>query len=162
MIKRVLVHAAFIILLTALQTTWLSELPVTPCLLLIFSVFAALFEGPVSGGVYGLICGILTDTFSGGPAFLNTLLFLYICVVVGLVSGRIISRTPLNAILITTAFSGVYFLIYYFFSLIIWGEGYSFFRFLFIFVVFVLFCGISASVLYAPVRRSFRGVSSAS
>lgn len=159
MIKRILVHTIFIILLIALQTTWLSNLMVTPALLLVFAIFSALFEGPVSGGIYGLICGVMTDTFSGGPAFLNTLLFLYVCVIVGVVSNRVISKTPVNAVLITIAFTASYFLVYYFFSLVIWGEGYSFLRFIVTFALFVGFSGISAMVLYIPVRWSFRGVS---
>lgn len=159
MIKRIFTHTVFVILLTALQTTWFSELPVTPALLLIFAILAALFEGPVSGGVYGLICGMMTDAFSGGPSFLNTLLFLYVCVIVGVVSNRVIGKTPANAILITVAFTAVYFFVYYFFSLIIWGEGYSFFRFVATFALFVVFTGVSAAILYVPIRWSFRGVS---
>ncbi len=158
MIKRIFAHTIFIILLTALQTTWFSELPVTPALLLVFAVFAALFEGPVSGGIYGLICGMLTDAFSGGPSFLNALLFLYVCVIVGVVSNRVIGKTPANAILIVVAFTAVYFLVYYFFSLVIWGEGYSFFRFIATFALFVAFSGISATILYVPIRWSFRVV----
>lgn len=156
MIKRFFVHAIFIILLIALQTTWLSNLPVTPGLLLVFSLLAALFEGPVVGGIYGLICGILVDTFSGGPAFLNTLFFFHICTALGVVSGRVISRTLFNGVLLTTAFSGSYFLVYYFFSLVIWGNGYSLLNFVIIFLLYLLFCGISAGVLYRPVRWSFR------
>lgn len=156
MIKRFFLHGFFLILFTTLQTTWLSNLPVTPGILSVFSFLAALFEGPVVGGIYGLICGILTDTFSGGPAFLNTLLHLYVCVAVGLVSNRVISKTPFNGILITIAFSGIYCLLYYFFSLVIWGNGYSFLHFFVVFLLYVFFCGIAAGVLFFPVRWSFR------
>lgn len=153
--KRILLHTGTILLLTVLQTTWLSRFSVTPGLLLVFALLASLFKGPAVGGVYGLVCGMLTDTFSGGPEFLNTLLFLYACILMGVVSGRVISRNRANGILLVLIFSAVYFCVYYFFSLFIWGNGYSFIRFLITFFWYQFFGGVFAGIFYNTIRRSF-------
>lgn len=156
MIKRVLIHLCTIVLLTALQTTWLHIPPVVPNLLLVFSLLFGLLEGAVVGGVYALVCGIFMDAFSGGPGFLNTLLFLYTTIGIGLVSNRVISKTPANGILLTTAFSMVYFLAYYCLSLLIWGESYSFTRFLLTFFAFALYNAVAATIFFFPIRKCIR------
>ncbi len=156
MIKRVLIHLCTVVLLTSLQTTWLQIPPVAPNLLLIFSLIIALLEGSIIGGVYALICGVFMDTFSGGPAFLNTLLFLYAAIGIALVSNRVISKTPTNGILLTTAFSSVYFLVYYALSLLIWGDGYSFIRFFLMILIYTLYSAIIATAFFFPIRRYVR------
>ena len=156
MIKRVLIHIFLVIILTALQTTWLHLPLVTPNFLLVFTLLIGLFEGAVIGGAYALVCGVFMDAFSGGPAFLNTLLFLYAAIGIGLVSNRVISKTPVNGIALITAFSSIYFLVYYFFSLVIWGHGYTFFRFLSILFVYALYSAVAATALFFPVRRYIR------
>jgi len=95
LIVRILLHAAALALLYALQTMVFSRLRlfgVTPLLLPLAVVGVALFEGPSWGGGVGLGAGVLLDSAFSDSTVLFTILLTGLGMGVGLLSTYLLSR----------------------------------------------------------------------
>jgi hypothetical protein len=90
-----IVHIVFIIGVYILQAMVFVHLPIRGCvpvLLPIAVVGLAIFEGPASGGGYGLLAGMLCDISFNQPALIMTVVLTVLGIVVGILSETILAR----------------------------------------------------------------------
>ena len=65
---RIIVHAIFLILFAAVQTTWIHSIElfnVVPNIFLVYIIVASCFCGKLEGAVVGFVFGMLLDMLSG-------------------------------------------------------------------------------------------------
>lgn len=65
---RVIVHAVFLILFAAIQTTWIHAIElfnVVPNIFLVYIIVVSCFCGKIEGAVIGFVFGLLLDMLSG-------------------------------------------------------------------------------------------------
>ncbi len=110
------IYVFTVIILAALQTTILSGVQIfgaTADLLLAFTVMIALTNGAVYGGSYGLLCGIVADTLMYGRFGFNSLVFMYIGVLLGLFKEHFFRNNSVVALLCSFLASLVQKLLYF-------------------------------------------------
>jgi len=86
---KVLKYAVTIILACSLQVSLCNFLAignVKPNLVIPFVVATSIINGPVTGGIIGLICGIFMDSLSSGTTIINSLTYMYIAVIGGILN----------------------------------------------------------------------------
>lgn len=91
---KVFLHLCLLILAYILQALLFTHLPlfgVKPLIIPLFVAGAALLEGAVPGGTFGLFAGILCDVSFNQPAIQFTLLLTAVGLIVGMLSETVIA-----------------------------------------------------------------------
>ena len=86
---KVLKYAVTIIILCTFQVTlcnFLSIGNIKPNIVIPFVISVSIINGPVTGGIIGLICGIFMDCLSSGTNIINSLTYMYLAVISGVLN----------------------------------------------------------------------------
>ena len=86
---KVLKHAISIVLVCALQVSLCNFLAIgniKPNLVIPLVVSVSIINGPVTGGIVGLICGLFMDSLSSGLTIISSLTYMYIAVIGGILN----------------------------------------------------------------------------
>jgi len=122
----IIIYAFLIILFIALQSTifrYIAFLNCAPQIVLILVVSVAVLRGPIAGVIVGLCAGLLVDFLGGGPIGFNSLLYMYIGLLVAWFSDRFYNTRYKVVLIFVIVANVVYDLAYYFFLFVIWGKG---------------------------------------
>jgi len=94
-IRQAFLYAVIMLICLLLQNTFFAKIPIfgvkplfAPC----FVIAVAVFSGGIRGGVFGLLCGILTDTRLPESAVLFTIALPALGFITGLVTDRYINK----------------------------------------------------------------------
>lgn len=117
------VYGVIMIVLFALQNvpSLLSISGVKPQLLFAFALAAAVFESEIAGGIIGIFCGLLCDVGSHMLFGTNALIFLVVCVGIGLLVRGLIRQTLINTLILTLLASLLRAVLEYYFVYRMWG-----------------------------------------
>lgn len=113
-----------------------------PLLLIPLTVYVAMFEGPVTGGVFGAVAGVLWGIFSQRLLGFDALLLLALGCICGLLVRMLLRNNLLTALLLGTGGTLAVSLIDWFFFTAIWTGSDS---------LYVLGCLVLPDVLYTVV-----------
>lgn len=86
---KVLKYAITIVLICSFQVSlcnFLAIEDIKPNIVIAFVVATSIINGPVTGGIIGLICGIFMDSLSSGTTIINSLTYMYIAVIGGILN----------------------------------------------------------------------------
>ena len=86
---KILKYAIAIIIINTVQVSLCNYLAIgniKPNLVIPFVVSVAIINGPITGGIVGLVCGIFMDAFSSGTTIINSLTYMYLAVVSGILN----------------------------------------------------------------------------
>lgn len=93
-----------------------------PWLMVPLTVFIAMFEGPLTGGVCGAVAGFLWDMFSQRLPGFSALFLLVIGVACGLLVQVLLRNNVLSAMMLSSSVTVGYGLYQWFFCTVIWGK----------------------------------------
>ena len=105
---KILKHAITIVLICSLQVSLCNFLAIgniKPNLVIPLVVSVSIINGPVTGGIVGLICGLFMDSFSSGLTIISSLTYMYIAVIGGVLNINYL-RKNLGVVMLFT-FLGV-------------------------------------------------------
>lgn len=86
---KILKHAITIVLICSLQVSLCNFLAIgniKPNLVIPLVVSISIINGPVTGGIVGLICGLFMDSLSSGLTIISSLTYMYIAVIGGILN----------------------------------------------------------------------------
>lgn len=86
---KIVKYAIAIIIINSLQVSlcpYLSIGNIKPNLVIPFVISVAVLNGPVTGGIIGLSCGIFMDALSTGTIIINSLTYMYMAVISGILN----------------------------------------------------------------------------
>lgn len=86
---KMLKYAIAIIVINSLQVSLCDYLAIgniKPNLVIPFVISVCIINGPVTGGIIGLICGIFMDALSSGTTIINSLTYMYLAVICGILN----------------------------------------------------------------------------
>ena len=86
---KILKHAITIVLICSLQVSLCNFLAIgniKPNLVIPLVVSVSIINGPVTGGIIGLICGFFMDSLSSGLSIISSLTYMYIAVIGGILN----------------------------------------------------------------------------
>ena len=86
---KILKYAIVIIIINSLQVSlcpYLAIGNIKPNLVIPFVISVAVINGPVTGGIIGLSCGIFIDALSTGTVIINSLTYMYLAVICGMLN----------------------------------------------------------------------------
>lgn len=94
---------------------------IKPVLVLPFAVSIAMFDKQLAGGLFGLFAGILCDTSSNVLFGFQSILYLVICIAVGLLVVYFMQPSLTNSLIFTGCGLGIRLFLEYFFYYVMWG-----------------------------------------
>lgn len=106
---KILKYAVTIILLCTAQVSLCGFLEignVKPNIVIPFVISIAIINGPVTGGIIGLVCGIIIDTLSSGTTIINSLTYMYLAVISGVLNLNYL-RNNLGVVVLFTFLSTI-------------------------------------------------------
>lgn len=112
---RTLLHFLCLLLLLVFQTSFFGLFPlrgVTPDLMLIATLSVTLLRGPLAGGAFGFVGGLLADILTGRLIGLGAMILTVIGLVAGLLGQRIYSERLSVMFLFNVASSFVHLTLY--------------------------------------------------
>ncbi len=147
---KILKYAVVIIILCALQVSLCNYLEIgniKPNLVFAFVVSISIINGPVTGGIIGLICGFFMDSLSSGTDIINSITYMYLAVIFGILNINYLRNNIGVAIIFT--FIGILIteLSIHFIHFSIWGVSNS----LYAFINPILFIAIYTVIFSIPV-----------
>lgn len=86
---KILKYTVAIIIINTLQVSICNYIAIgniKPNLVIPFVVSVAIINGPVTGGIVGLACGIFMDALSSGTTIINSLTYMYLAVIAGVLN----------------------------------------------------------------------------
>ncbi len=86
---KILKYAIAIVLITSLQVSlcdYLAIFNIKPNIVIPFVISVCVINGPVTGGIIGLVCGVFMDALSSGTTIINSLTYMYMAVVCGILN----------------------------------------------------------------------------
>ena len=84
---KILKYAITIVVLCSFQVSlcnYLSIGNIKPNIVFSFVIAISLINGPITGGIIGLICGFFMDSLSSGTYIINSLTYMYLAVIFGI------------------------------------------------------------------------------
>lgn len=123
---KILKYAITIIVLCSLQVSLCNYLAfgyVKPNLVLAFVVSIAIINGPVTGGIIGLVCGLFMDSLSSGTSVVFSLTYMYIAVISGALNLNYLRNNLGVAVLFTFLGAFVSEAIIHFIHFAMWGSS---------------------------------------
>ncbi len=152
-------YAVWLLILVIFQPTLVQSigiLGISPNIPLIFIVMTALFRGKKEGAICGAIFGFVFDVMIGRLIGVSSLLFMYIGILTGIVSERIISDTGVIASVILIFISNlVYATLYYIAYSMMWGDMGIITAVTRVILPECLYTAVFAILLFFPIRKSF-------
>lgn len=121
---KVLKYAITIILICSMQVSLCNFLAIgniKPNLVIPFVVSISIINGPVTGGIIGLICGIFMDSLSSGTSIINSLTYMYVAVIGGILNLNYLRKNLGVVILFTFIGTIVCEAVVQFIHFAIWG-----------------------------------------
>lgn len=86
---KILKYAITIIILCSLQVSLCNYLQIgniKPNLVISFVISISIINGPVTGGIVGLICGLFMDSLCSGTDIINSITYMYLAVIFGILN----------------------------------------------------------------------------
>lgn len=86
---KILKYAIAVIVITSLQVSLSNYLAIgniIPNLVIPFVISVAVISGPITGGIIGLSCGVFMDALCSGTVIINSLTYMYIAVISGILN----------------------------------------------------------------------------
>ncbi len=102
-------YAVAIVVLCTIQVSlcdFLSIECIKPNLVMSFIISVSVISGPVTGGIVGLICGIFIDSMSSGTTIINSLTYMYLAVISGVLNINYL-RNNLGVVIMFTFLSTI-------------------------------------------------------
>lgn len=123
MVVKYTLYGLLMLLLYVLQTTpgFLSIAGIRPILVLPFAVCIAMFDNHLAGGLFGLFAGILCDTSSNMLFGIQSILYLAVCVAVGLLIVYFMQPSVVNSLIFVGCGLTLRLFWEFFFSFVMWG-----------------------------------------
>ncbi len=155
---KTLIYGFYLICLTLLQMTLLPELKlfgVHPILFPAFVVIVAVFEGPWTGGAFGLAAGLFADALMPAVGFFFVLIYLCLGVLVGYLSNYLYRKNIVTMLLWSGAVhlsANIMFFFAFFFVPGQAGVG----AFSAVCLPEVFFSLLLTPLLYLPLRSNYR------
>ncbi len=86
---KILKYAVTIVLLCTFQVSlceFISIGSIKPNIVIPFVISISVINGPVTGGIIGLVCGIIMDSLSSGMVIISSITYMYIAVISGILN----------------------------------------------------------------------------
>lgn len=102
-------YAITIILLCTAQVSLCEFLEIgniKPNIVIPFVISIAIINGPVTGGIIGLVCGVFMDTLSSGTTIISSLTYMYLAVISGILNLNYL-RNNLGVVVMFTFLSTI-------------------------------------------------------
>ncbi len=117
------VYALILLMLYVLQTDpyFLNIAHIKPVLVLPFAICIAMFDSQLAGGLFGAFAGILCDTSSSVLFGFQSILYLIICTMVGLLVLHFMQPSVINSLIFVGSGLAVCLFLEYFFYYLMWG-----------------------------------------
>lgn len=147
---KVLKYAIAIILINSLQVSLCDYLAIgniRPNLVIPFVISVSVISGPVTGGIVGLACGVFMDALSSGTTIINSLTYMYMAVICGILNINYLRKNVGVSIMFT--FLGIFICeaSVHFIHFAIWGVS----NFFFALINPILLIALYSLVYTAPV-----------
>lgn len=139
-----------------LQTTvidGLSFFGVSPSLTLVIVICFSLANTYLPSAVFAAVAGLLLDITGGRIIGFNAVLMMYLSIGVVYVGQEFFRETPKSAVILTAAGTFVYELVFFIFSLAIFGSGHFFYMIARVIVIECVYNGIIALPVYFYVSK---------
>lgn len=101
---KILKYAVTIILLCTFQVSLCEFIEIgniKPNIVIPFVISIAIINGPVTGGIIGLVCGVFMDSLSSGMTIISSLTYMYLAVISGVLNLNYL-RKNLGVVLLFT------------------------------------------------------------
>ena len=123
---KILKYAVAIIIINTIQVSLCNYIAignVKPNLVIPFVISVSIINGPVTGGIVGLTCGLFMDALSSGTTIINSLTYMYMAVISGILNINYF-RKNLGVVMLFT-FIGIMIceLCIHFIHFAIWGSS---------------------------------------
>lgn len=115
-----------IIILSSLQVSmcdYLAIFGIVPNIVIPFVVSVAVVEGSVVGGVVGLFSGIFIDALSRGTVIANSITYMYLAILCGIISTTYLRRNVGVALIVTFTGTIICEEFIHFLHFAIWGSS---------------------------------------
>lgn len=115
-----------IIILSALQVSLCHHIAIfgiAPNIVIPFVVAVAVVDGSVTGGVVGLFCGLFMDALSRGTVIANSITYMYLAILCGIISTTYLRRNVGVALLVTFTGTIICEEVIHFLHFAIWGSS---------------------------------------
>lgn len=86
---KILKYAITIIVLCSFQVSFCNYLSIgniKPNIVFSFVIAISIINGPITGGIIGLICGFFMDSLSSGTYIINSITYMYLAVIFGILN----------------------------------------------------------------------------
>ena len=86
---KIIKYILAVIIISSLQVSlcnYLAIANIKPNLVIPFVISVSILNGPVTGGIIGLSCGIFIDALSSGTLIINSLTYMYLAVISGILN----------------------------------------------------------------------------
>ena len=122
-VVKYVVYSVIMLMLYVAQTTpgFLSIRGIRPILVLPFAVCVAMFDSNLAGGLFGLFAGILCDTSSSLLFGVQAILYLAVCVAVGLLIVYYMQPSLANSLIFVGCGLILRLFLEFFFAFFMWG-----------------------------------------
>lgn len=101
---KIIKYALTIIILSTLQVSfcrYIAIMNIVPNIMVAFVVSVAVIEGPVIGGVIGLISGIFIDALSSGTTIACSITYMYMAIICGIINTNYLRKNAGVAVMFT-------------------------------------------------------------
>lgn len=149
----------------AIQTTIIQYIEIfntRPNIVLVIVILYALIRGNHEGSIIGFLSGFIMDVISGKVFGLHSLLFMYICILVGTFNKRFFKDNYFVAILFVSVFTFLYQSVFYFLNFFIWGKtnvGFVYSNIIFPEVIYNSIIAIPIYAIVVKINKRIYGVS---
>ncbi|MBQ6999345.1 MAG: rod shape-determining protein MreD [Clostridia bacterium] len=154
MLSYVLLFVALI-----LQTTLIGELTIfgiAPSLMLILVVCFSLMNDCIPSAVFAVVAGLLLDVSGGRIIGFNALLMMYLSIGVVFVGQEFFRETPRAAAMLVAISTFAYEMIYFIFSLAIFGGAHFFYMIVRVILIECVYNAVLAIPVYFLVNKFLR------
>lgn len=156
---KMLKYAIAIILINSLQVSLCDYLAIgniKPNLVIPFVISVAVINGPVTGGIIGLACGIFMDALSSGTTIINSLTYMYLAVISGILNINYLRKNSGVVIMFTFIGTVICEACVHFIHFAIWGASNFFMALLNPILFIALYSVVYTIPIYYITNKIFR------
>ena len=156
---KILKYAITVVIINSMQVSLCNYLTIgniKPNLVIPFVVSVAIVNGPVTGGIVGLACGIFMDALSSGTTIINSLTYMYLAVISGILNINYFRNNAGVVMLFTFIGTILCELCVHFVHFAIWGSSNIFVALINPIFLIALYTLIYTIPVYSITKKLFR------
>jgi len=123
---KAILYILLIIIAITLQATiahTVAFLGIVPQVVLVVVIGIAILDGRVWGAIFGGVAGLILDIAIGGNIGMNALILMWMGLLAGWIYKEFFSVRYKPAMLFFVIADVIYCFVYYFFNIVVWGNG---------------------------------------